>query len=308
MSSLDFLIWLERFRHPVTDAVAVAFSAAGSEVAYMVLLTIIYLCVGHRFGFHLFVVFLLAAFSNGLLKHAFATLRPFKMYADQLHPLYVQSGTGPAFPSGHAQNAATTWGVIAIRQRGRRRQIAAVVMILGIALSRLYCQVHWPADVIGGLCIGGLSVVLYLFVLGAWKSGGRRLEAANGALLVVAVSASMYLAGAGNRVCVTSAGAALGCGLGFILLELRGGYNARAPILTQLVKIVVALAVLLGLRTGAKLILGSGEPADYLRYALIGFTCAYVLPAFFAGFHNWTRRARKSMEMLQEETAERDTR
>ena len=105
MSSLDFLIALEQLRSPVTDAVMIGLSALGSEEFYLALLATIYLCVSHRFGFHLLMLFLAATYSNGLLKYAFGTQRPFVMYPDETHALYADSGGGPAFPSGHAQSA-----------------------------------------------------------------------------------------------------------------------------------------------------------------------------------------------------------
>ncbi len=304
MSSLDFLLWLDQIRSPILNDVMIGLSALGSEEAYTIILTTIYLCIGHRFGFHLFVMFLGGAYANGVLKEAFGTLRPFEMYSEQLNPLYPGSAAGDAFPSGHAQNAATVWGIIAIRQKSPLWRRLILLLILGIGFSRLYCSVHWPADILGGFGFGGLLVAIYLFVMGAWQTTGRRLEMLNAAIIVVAASVLMFMAAGEIEVCADSAGAILGAGLGYILLEARGGYNAKAPRLTQVLKIVIALAVLLGMRAGLQDLLGESPGADYARYALIGFTCAYLLPAFFTGYYNWRMRAKKAMEMLAEEEEE----
>lgn len=301
MSSLDFLMWLQSLRVPFLDNLFIGLSGLGSEEAYMVLLAFIYLCAGHRIGFHLIILFLATSFSNGLLKQSIGTVRPYEAYPDQITALYPESAGGPAFPSGHAQNAAVVWGVIALRTGSPVRRIAALLLIAGIAFSRLWLGVHWPVDVVGGLIIGGLILLAYLFVLGAWKASGRKLEAANSMVLVVAASAMTYIAGQGVEACVRSAGVLLGAGIGFILLERRG-YSAHAPRLTQAFKLLVAVTVLLGLRIGLKAILGDSEPADYARYAMLGFGLTYLLPVTFTEYYKWRMRVRRGMALVDDDT------
>lgn len=301
MSSLDFLIWLQSLRSPFLNNLFIGLSGLGSEEAYMTLLAFTYLCVGHRIGAHLIVLFLATSFSNGLLKQAIGTVRPFVASPEQIAPLYLESAGGPAFPSGHAQNAAVVWGFIALRSGSRGRRIAALLIIAGIAFSRLWLGLHWPIDVLGGLVIGGLILLAYLFVLGAWQATGRVLEFANSMVLVIAASGLMYVAGQGIEACVRSAGVLLGAGVGFILLERRG-YSAHAPRLTQALKLLVALAVLLGLRVGLKAVLGESEPANYVRYATLGFALTYLLPTFFTGYYKWRMRARRALELIDHDT------
>lgn len=303
MSSLDFLVWLQSLRVPFLDNLFIGLSALGSEEAYMALLAFAYLCVGHRIGFHLVVLFLATSFSNGLIKQAIGTVRPFEQYPEQITPLYPESGGGPSFPSGHAQNAAVVWGFVALRIGSSAERIAALLLIAGIAFSRLWLGVHWPIDVLGGLIIGGLILLAYLFVLGAWKASGRKLEFANSVVLVIAASGLMYIAGQGIEACVRSAGVLLGAGVGFILLERRG-YSAHAPRLTQAFKLLVAVVVLLGLRIGLKAVLGDSGPADYVRYAALGFALTYLLPTFFTGYYKWRMRLRRALELIDDDTPE----
>jgi len=290
MPSLDFLIWLQQFRSGFTDALFVGASALGAEEAYMALLTAIYLCVGHRFGFHLFVMFLASAYSNSQLKALADTHRPFLLHP-QLNPLYPGSAEGQSFPSGHAQNAAVVWGIIAIRQRSARVRVAIIALVLLIALSRLYLQVHWPVDVIGGLASGLLLVLIYLIAVGVWASRQCDPGRVAWALVIVIGSALMFLFGYHEATCVRSTGALLGSGLGYLLLERRGGFRAAAPPLNQVVKVIVALAVLAGVQHGGRALLGEAAWATVLRYTLIGFTAAYVLPVFFTVWHE--RRERR---------------
>lgn len=290
MSSLEFLVWLEHFRSGFTNALFIGASALGSEEAYLALLTIIYLCVDHRFGFRLLLMFLVSAYANAQLKAAFDTQRPYVAYPDEVHPLYLASGQGGSFPSGHSQSAAVVWGLIASRQRSWAVRGAILALVALIAFSRLYCQVHWPVDVVGGLGIGALLLVAYWGVGRAWASGGLRLGRGHWAAVVTAAALLMYLLGYEQESCVSASGALLGAGLGYVLLEGRD-YHARAPFLTQVLKTVAALVVLFALQVGGGL-LPTGAPwARALRYALIGITAAYLLPLLFMYVQRRCRRA-----------------
>jgi len=289
MSSIDFLIWLEQSRSVLANALFIGASALGSEEAYMALLTTIYLCVGHRFGFHLFVMFLTSAYANSQLKMGFGTERPYLHFPKQLHPLYVSSGEGASFPSGHAQNATVVWGIIAIRQRSWRVRAAILALIGLVAFSRLWCGVHWPVDVAGGLVIGLLLLFFYLLVIGGWASGEKQVGRGQWAVAVIIIAALMYLFGYHDDSCVRSTGALLGSGLGYLLLEGRG-FRAAAPPLTQVLKVILSLAVLFGLQIGGKALLGEAAWATAFRYALVGFTAAYLLPVFFTEWHRWRSR------------------
>jgi undecaprenyl-diphosphatase len=67
-----------------------------------------------------------------------------------------------SFPSGHAMSAAVVYGTVAylaarLQVRHLHRVITlvcAAILILAIAMTRLYLGVHYPSDVIAGVIIG----------------------------------------------------------------------------------------------------------------------------------------------------------
>ncbi|MCP4632380.1 MAG: phosphatase PAP2 family protein [candidate division Zixibacteria bacterium] len=71
--------------------------------------------------------------------------------------LLINCGSGASFPSSHAVNvfaAATYFGE---RFLHRRREFFAVASM--VALSRVYCGVHYPFDIIFGAALGiGLGI------------------------------------------------------------------------------------------------------------------------------------------------------
>jgi undecaprenyl-diphosphatase len=91
--------------------------------------------------------------------------------------LIIAEADGLGFPSGHAMGASLFYGAIAIiapqvvphRLLARGIQVAAVVMMALIALSRVRLGVHWPSDVVGGLLFGLAVVCLLQVALLGWR-------------------------------------------------------------------------------------------------------------------------------------------
>jgi undecaprenyl-diphosphatase len=73
-------------------------------------------------------------------------------------------GGGWSFPSGHMTRAVVIYGLLAfVIQRlggpGRLRQAAvplAIAVVLLEAFDRLYLEVHWESDVLGGILLGAI--------------------------------------------------------------------------------------------------------------------------------------------------------
>lgn len=85
------------------------------------------------------------------------------------------------FPSGHVLAAVTLYGGIAFlvaRRTGRWALktwvwSAAILIVSGVAVSRLYLGAHTATDVAGGLVIGSLLLVLGVLGLNGWEGLGR---------------------------------------------------------------------------------------------------------------------------------------
>ncbi|QSB16741.1 phosphatase PAP2 family protein [Natronosporangium hydrolyticum] len=277
----------------------------GDEEAYLLLLPIIYWVVNRRIGIRLGVMLLLTAGVNSLLKLGFATPRP--AYLDPGLELAREHSFG--LPSGHAQNAAAIWGVLAASLRGWPVRIGLVALIVAIGWSRIHLGAHFLEDIFTGWLVGLLLVVLYLWLAPRGARWVRRLS--TGEQIAGAVAASLLLIApavllssrlinvsfpwpgvidaaelAGASGVVTAAATLAGFGIGLALLHARGGFDHRGPIGRRLLRLVVGLVGVVAIWQGLGVLFPGGEEPlalvlRYVRYALVGLWVGGVAPLLF---------------------------
>lgn len=167
---MTILTSVQSIASPALDAVALAVTQLGSEYAYVAMLVIVYLAVDARSGRVLGLALLGGYYLNQHAKALVDTQRPYVLHPELLRggDAAVQTAPGAAFPSGHAQSAATFWGLAAML--GRRGWLVAVATLLTLAIgvTRIYLGVHWPVDVLGGTVLGLIVAAL------AWLVARRR--------------------------------------------------------------------------------------------------------------------------------------
>ncbi len=87
---------------------------------------------------------------------------------------------GTAYPSGHASNAALTWGLIVLllvrygpdwcRHRSHWLTVLAVAVTAAVGLSSIYIATHWVTDIVAGWMVGGLLLWILALASRRWAS------------------------------------------------------------------------------------------------------------------------------------------
>jgi len=116
-----------------------------------------------RRRYALAIGFTLAIVGNGLLntiiKHIFERARP-------VHDVSIATATGWSFPSGHSSGSLVTYGIIAyvlvrVLPDGWRLPVivAATLIAITTASSRVFLRVHFASDVLAGIALGTVWLV-----------------------------------------------------------------------------------------------------------------------------------------------------
>ncbi len=168
------LVWFHA--HPLSgglDAVMlwIPFTGTNLTVLPVLLLTALWLWRRHRraAALQLVVVAVGSLLLNITLKHQLGRSRP---------DLYPARGwyNWSSYPSGHAIAVTSIFMTAALllhREKGWRWPfVAAVLLIFLNCVSRLYLQVHWPTDLLGGVLTG------FVWLVGSWMAFRHYVEAA----------------------------------------------------------------------------------------------------------------------------------
>ena len=299
---MEFLRLLESLRTPALDAFMAAITQLGDETVFMVLAITVFWCVSKRQGYYVFAVGLGGTVVNQWLKLIFRIPRPWV-----LDPEFtiVESARGAAagysFPSGHTQNIVGTLGTIAVSNKQKWLRIVCGVLIVLVPFSRMYLGVHTPLDV-------GVSFALAVaLVIALWpcfrdeerfRKNGRAVLCA---LLVLSVCYAVWVnvtafpadvdadnLASGMKNGWTLLGCALGLGVSYYVDEKKLHFDTKAPLAGQVCKLVLGLALLLGVRAGVKPVLnavsGGALWANAVRYFLMVVFAGCVWPLTFPYF------------------------
>ncbi|WP_342046712.1 phosphatase PAP2 family protein [Bacillus sp. OTU530] len=139
----------------------------GSEIGIISTLIVSLLVLWRKKQYAAMIIFPLAIivtdFVNKWVKGVIARERPLLNEAID--------AIGYSFPSGHAMLSIVTYGFVAFLivngTFGKATRILAIavaaVLIFTIGLSRIVLSVHYPSDVLGGYCLGGMLLVVFLY-------------------------------------------------------------------------------------------------------------------------------------------------
>ena len=299
---MGFLRLLEGLRHPIADTFFSIITYLGDETCFMALALILFWCVSKRRGYYLFAVGFFGVAVNQFLKLWFRIPRP---WVTDPNFTIVESAraaaAGYSFPSGHTQNIVGTLGVIGVTTRRLWLRVLCIAGAVLVPFSRMYLGVHTPLDVgVAFLTAAALVAALWPFFRDevSFQTSARYVLvvlAAVSALYTVFVllyhfpadlDAENYASGLKNGYVM------IGCALGLIVSYIYDkhvlNFDTRAPFLGQVLKLVLGLALIIGIRMVLKapltaLFRGHGA-ANAVRYFLMVIFAGCVWPHTFPLF------------------------
>jgi hypothetical protein len=223
----------------------------------------------------------------------------------------LESEISYGLPSGHTQSATVGWGYLAVRVNRWWMWLASALVIVGVALARVYLGMHFLGDVIGGLLVGVIVLVAFVLIephVARWiapKSLGVQITTAlvaSLAMIAVTLIVRSAIGGItdptgwaqlGGPIAprsldtpISDAAIVFGAGAGLALLKRSGGFSARGPWSRRIARLVLGLIVLIALRFG----LGAVFPREpelagaifrYVRYVIMLLWATWLAPWVF---------------------------
>ena len=297
---MAFLRLLEKIRNPFLDNLFLIITAIGEETVFLFVAVLVFWCVSKREGYYLLTVGLVGMVANQFLKQSFKVERPWTKENFEAVPEAIGEAGGYSFPSGHTQNVTGTLGSIARWSCKRWVRVTAVTLIILVALSRMYLGVHTPLDV-GFSLVFGTLLVFAIYPMFRTEERFKRFMpyiVAFAALLSVALLVFAMLhpdsdSDAENLAsCRENAATALGCTLGLIPVYILDRcvikFETGARWYSQLIKLIVGVALVLLIKEGLKVpfefIFSNEYASRCVRYFAVVIFVGAVWPLTFGFF------------------------
>lgn len=302
---MELLHKLEAIRTPLLDKLMSIITVLGEEMAFIVVGLLLIWCFDKRFGYRFLFMYMLGTALNQAAKAIFMIPRPWVIDPKLSIVESAREGaSGFSFPSGHTQSGVLMYGGIASRIKKAWAEWAAVILALLIGFSRMYLGVHTLLDVVVALIMG--VIILLVCMRPKSRFGEKRAPymIAVGIVLLIAAGLVIYI----NTVCSKAeipyytadesreliglclkdawvlAGTCAGLFLGYAVETRFINYDTEAVWWVQIIKAVLGLALIIGLRMALKpalSMISEGPAMNGVRYFIMSFVGLAVYPLLF---------------------------
>ena len=272
---LEFMVRLQEFRTPFLNKIAEMITMTGEEIVLIVVMCVVYWCISREKGYKLLLSIVFASAFNDVLKLNFNVTRPW-VKDERIIPLRVETATGSSFPSGHTQVGGSMWFSISRSFKRPAVVIVCYVMMMLLAMSRVYLGVHTPQDVLASLVLCVLGVLFAHFVMEKSLQKNSPFP-----LIIIAAFAFAGLFFFKEASYYKMTGILIALPLGFFLENKYIRFNAKDKFYKQIIKIIIGFTVVLLFKEGLKLVLPDLLVFQAIRYFFVGISAIYLVPLIF---------------------------
>ncbi len=253
----------------------------GDENAILIFVLVIYFGVDKKFGERLGFICLASGFVNGVLKMIIARPRPYvnepSLAAESLRTRYANSYS---MPSGHAQSSGALYYAIQKRFTSKLVRGLCIAAMVLVPLSRVVLGVHYISDVLVGLALG---IALTYAVSWLFDKLGDKITLVY-IITAIGIAAVIWFFKDLDRDAIKMMGSLTGFCLGAFFENRYVGMDTNVGVSKRALRVFFALALLVLLRVGLKIIFGMISDSfllDFLRYAILTFTAIFICPWIF---------------------------
>ncbi len=180
-SFLDFDLsvfqWIQSIQNDFLDILMVGITTLGNAGIIFIILGFVLLFSKkyRKAGLTVLVALIIMLLCNDIfLKDLFARIRPFNLFesnpekyaawgTEYIFPGLVYKPSSYSFPSGHCASAFAA--AVAVLWNDRKVGIPTMIFAAIMGFSRIYVQVHYCTDVIGGIIIGTICALIAVLIV-----------------------------------------------------------------------------------------------------------------------------------------------
>ena len=272
---LEMLKWIQSMRNPWLDHMFTSITVLGEDYFAITVLCIILWCVNKKFGYAIGFAYLSSWILNFSIKQIFQVPRPFILDKDII-PIRPETATGYSFPSGHTQSISSLSTAIATSFQRKWIYTAGIILVILVAMSRLYLGVHTLLDVAVG-AVAGFAWVYAANLIFYYAERTNRKEL----LIIMFIPMLLGMIFIQSNDYYKIAGTFTSFIIGYLLDSRYIHYETKCLLGQQVMKFIIGMAVLIAIKIIVKDILGESLAMDYIRYLLIGFWITVFAPLLF---------------------------
>lgn len=279
------ILFFHSIATPFLDSIAEFFTFFGEETVFILVIAYILWCGSKKIGFAIYSTLLISLGTMSVLKAIFRAPRPFQVLTE-IEGKRLATATGYSFPSGHATGAASFYSSVAVSFKKRWLSIICAILILMVAITRMYLGVHWPLDAVTGLVLGvtvtfiAHEALLRLYdnptkLVGfAWIIG---IVGTVGAIILTFLISAGLADPVGFTDPVKLLSLAGGGYIGFAIDQTKIHYSVTGSRKAKIIRYVVGVVILLVIQ-GSKVVLPEHLFFSFLRYMVTGFWATGLYP------------------------------
>lgn len=269
---LNIIRAIQSIANPFLDGLFQFITMFGEEAILIPLIAVIYWAFNKKMGEYIAYASLTSVLVNGAIKDIFKAKRP--IGEPGIRSLKVETATGYSFPSGHTQGTASFWSAIAIYLKNNYMYAISALIIILVAISRLYLGVHYPKDVLFGAIFG----ILTSFITYKLFNKVNNKIALYFITFIIFIPALLY---AHSADFIKGMGTFLGFALGIYVEKKYVNFSVEGKSINKILRVVIGLAILILLKVGLKAVFPNKLVFHFLRYFIIVFFGIGLYPAIF---------------------------
>ena len=269
---LNIIRAIQSIANPFLDGLFQFITMFGEEAILIPLIAVIYWAFNKKMGEYIAYASLTSVLVNGAIKDIFKAKRP--IGEPGIRSLKVETATGYSFPSGHTQGTASFWSAIAIYLKNNYMYAISALIIILVAISRLYLGVHYPKDVLFGAIFG----ILTSFITYKLFNKVNNKTALYFITFIIFIPALLY---AHSADFIKGMGTFLGFALGIYVEKKYVNFSVEGKSINKILRVVIGLAILILLKVGLKAVFPNKLVFHFLRYFIIVFFGIGLYPAIF---------------------------